>query len=65
MLKNLKKMREGMTNSHLLLSFETEMNRTQQGTCRKKAGIESGFTATDCRKKAILPRREENSPFRK
>ncbi len=21
----------------------------------KKAGIESGFTATDCRKKAILP----------
>ena len=37
-------MREGMTNSHLLLSFETEMNRTQQRTC-KKAGIESGFTA--------------------
>ena len=63
-LLNIKKMREGMTDSHLLLSSETEMNRTQQGTC-KKAGIESGFTAVDCRQKAILPRRGENRIFRK
>ena len=47
-------MREGMSDSHLLLSFETEMNRTQQRTC-KKAGIESGFTAADCRKKQFSP----------
>jgi len=54
-MQNIKKMREGMTDSHLLLSFETEMNRTQQGTCRKKAGTESGFTAAECRQKRFSP----------
>ena len=41
-----------MTDSHLLFSFETEMNRTQQRTC-KKAGIESGFTA-ECESEKYL-----------
>ena len=50
-------MREGMTNSHLLLSFETEMNRTQQRACRKMQGVKAASPLQTVEKSYSPPRR--------
>ncbi len=44
-----------MTDSHLLLSFETEMNRTQQRACRKMQGVKAASPLQSVDKKRFSP----------